>query len=288
MPSQTTYKNTNFSNQNCPKDTPVFNPDSSGKEKDSETGYYYFGARYYNSDLSLWLSVDPMADKYPSLSPYNYCAWNPVKLVDPDGAEMDDWEINKYGEVVNRIKNNDKDAFYRVDDNGDRVEGPGNSVEFNYGTIESHKKHSFSYKEQKGAYDVFQVRGDDNGEKLFKFFANTVADQEMEVSHAKCGMEGKRGLNFVSTAHFKPYNEIQEDGKLHHIAAEPSMSYLFLGRLQYGYTIREMNHSHPLKGVPSNSDRLFADQIRDLFSAKHLLPPSFSIYFTKENRYIPY
>ncbi len=56
-----------------------------GKEKDSETGYYYFGARYYNPDLSLWLSVDPMADKYPSLSPYNYCAWNPMKLVDPDG-----------------------------------------------------------------------------------------------------------------------------------------------------------------------------------------------------------
>ena len=59
----------------------------SGKEKDSETGYHYFGARYYNSDLSLWLSVDPMADKYPSLSPYNYCAWNPMKIVDPDGED---------------------------------------------------------------------------------------------------------------------------------------------------------------------------------------------------------
>ena len=60
----------------------------SGKEKDSETGYYYFGARYYNPDLSLWLSVDPMADKYPSLSPYNYCAWNPIKIVDPDGDSI--------------------------------------------------------------------------------------------------------------------------------------------------------------------------------------------------------
>ena len=58
-----------------------------GKEKDSETGYYYFGARYYNPDLSLWLSVDPMADKYPSLSPYNYCAWNPMKIVDPNGED---------------------------------------------------------------------------------------------------------------------------------------------------------------------------------------------------------
>ena len=35
--------------------------------------------------MTGWLSVDPLADKYPSLSPYAYCAWNPVKLVDPDG-----------------------------------------------------------------------------------------------------------------------------------------------------------------------------------------------------------
>ncbi|MBQ3946611.1 MAG: hypothetical protein II670_13560, partial [Alphaproteobacteria bacterium] len=49
----------------------------------------YFGARYMDHELmTLWLSVDPMADKYPSTSPYAYCAWNPVKLVDPDGREV--------------------------------------------------------------------------------------------------------------------------------------------------------------------------------------------------------
>ena len=57
-----------------------------GKEKDPETGYSYFGARYYDSDLSgLFLSVDPMADKYPSISPYHYCHWNPTNLIDPLG-----------------------------------------------------------------------------------------------------------------------------------------------------------------------------------------------------------
>lgn len=60
----------------------------SAKEKDSETGYSYFGSRYYNSDLSIWLSVDPMADKYPSLSPYTYCANNSVKIVDPNGEDL--------------------------------------------------------------------------------------------------------------------------------------------------------------------------------------------------------
>ena len=61
----------------------------SAKEKDTETGLSYFGSRYYSSDLSIWLSVDPMSDKYPSLSPYVYCANNPIKLVDPNGMQ---WE----------------------------------------------------------------------------------------------------------------------------------------------------------------------------------------------------
>ena len=61
-----------------------------GKERDKETGYSYFGARYMDHELmTMWLSVDPMSDKYPSISPYAYCAWNPVKLVDPDGREID-------------------------------------------------------------------------------------------------------------------------------------------------------------------------------------------------------
>ena len=60
-----------------------------GKERDSETGFSYFGARYYDSDvLTGWLSVDPLADKYPSLSPYAYCAWNPIRLIDPDGEQV--------------------------------------------------------------------------------------------------------------------------------------------------------------------------------------------------------
>ena len=62
-----------------------------GKEKDEETGYGYFGARYMDHELmTMWLSVDPMSDKYPSISPYAYCAWNPVKLVDPDGRQWKD------------------------------------------------------------------------------------------------------------------------------------------------------------------------------------------------------
>jgi len=82
----------------------------SAKEKDSETGLSYFGSRYYSSDLSIWLSVDPMSDKYASLSPYVYCADNPVKLTDPDGRWVPglDEENNI---VVTREEGDDLDSF---------------------------------------------------------------------------------------------------------------------------------------------------------------------------------
>ena len=83
----------------------------SAKEKDPETGYSYFGSRYYSSDLSIWLSVDPMSDKYPSLSPYTYCANNPIKLVDPDGEEIvDENGVKCYDEKKGWLDNAPEDT----------------------------------------------------------------------------------------------------------------------------------------------------------------------------------
>ena len=80
-----------------------------GKERDEETGYGYFGARYMGHELmTMWLSVDPMADKYPSISPYAYCAWNPVKLVDPDGKELADFFDRQGNYLGNDGKNDGK------------------------------------------------------------------------------------------------------------------------------------------------------------------------------------
>ena len=63
------------------------------EERDAETGFSYFGARYYDPDLSaLWLSVDPMTDKYPGISPYAYCGNNPVMYRDQDGNTAEWWQ----------------------------------------------------------------------------------------------------------------------------------------------------------------------------------------------------
>lgn len=58
------------------------------KERDLETGLDYFGARYYDSKIGRWLSVDPLVYKRPGLSPYQYAQNNPLNRVDPDGREV--------------------------------------------------------------------------------------------------------------------------------------------------------------------------------------------------------
>ncbi|WP_304213604.1 RHS repeat domain-containing protein [Phocaeicola plebeius] len=64
------------------------------KEFDEETGMYYYGARYYEPRLSLWMSTDPLEEEYPNIITYGFCHNNPVVLVDPDG--MGDY-YNKNG-----------------------------------------------------------------------------------------------------------------------------------------------------------------------------------------------
>ena len=58
------------------------------KELDEETGMYYYGARYYEPRLSLWMSTDPLEEKYPNISSYIYCANNPINAIDLHGDSI--------------------------------------------------------------------------------------------------------------------------------------------------------------------------------------------------------
>ncbi|MEP3389776.1 MAG: RHS repeat-associated core domain-containing protein, partial [Reichenbachiella sp.] len=58
-----------------------------GKERDDETGLYYYGARYYAAWLARFVSVDPLKDDYPQLSPYQYAGNRPISFKDIDGKQ---------------------------------------------------------------------------------------------------------------------------------------------------------------------------------------------------------
>ena len=60
-----------------------------GKELDTkgELNLYDYGARHYDPVLGRFMTVDLMAEKYYSWSPYAYCLNNPMKYIDPDGRD---------------------------------------------------------------------------------------------------------------------------------------------------------------------------------------------------------
>ena len=77
------------------------------KELDEDTGMYYYGARYYEPRLSLWMSVDPISNYDPrnnenyldgehnngvynsyNFFPYEYCYQNPLHYIDPNGKQV--------------------------------------------------------------------------------------------------------------------------------------------------------------------------------------------------------
>ena len=60
------------------------------KEFDEETGLYYYGARYYEPRISLWISTDPKQESYFAFSSYVYCGNNPLIYIDPNGKEWED------------------------------------------------------------------------------------------------------------------------------------------------------------------------------------------------------
>ena len=140
----------------------------SGKEEyDSAFGIAYddFGARLY--DRTAWTAIDPLAEKYYSVSPYSYCAGNPVRFVDLDGKDI--WTLNSRGKVIRHVKDKTQDTFYVV--NGSKSSA-SQSISFDYGTItDFHKARSFF--SNKSATSFF-VLDETKGADLFKFFADNL------------------------------------------------------------------------------------------------------------------
>jgi len=60
-----------------------------GKELDDATQMYYYGARYYDPRISIFVSVDPLAEEFVGWTPYHYVHQNPINLIDPTGMSAE-------------------------------------------------------------------------------------------------------------------------------------------------------------------------------------------------------
>ena len=246
----------------------------------------------YDAARGGWGTVDPMAEKYYTISPYVYVANNPVRFIDPNGLDI--WEINEAGKIINRTKDETQDTFFMVakDTEGKyqrtfTTDAEGNknynSISFEYGTVESQRTTALNSTD---TYDTYKVRGDANGTKMFEFMSEKTT---VEWSQAKTGIEGDKGLNFLTTSH---------DAR-----TERGMPNLYEGQLYAGYTIRELNHNHPGgtpypsgsfvhsrtgEGVGQWGDVGFARDITTNRQANRLNVPTFNIYLPASKLYIRY
>ena len=187
-----------------------------GKEKDPETGYGYFGARYMDHELmTMWLSVDPMADKYPSISPYAY--WNPVRLVDPDGRDV--WEVSKDGHVQ------------RTSDEGGKKKQIVKYANGNTTTFKGRRYHNIMS-------DLSATS--DNG------VSSTVGGEDMQSAYAKVFKSMADNTNVEWIMH-RYSDDNYALGTKHHTTESPNSNDLSKGRYHDNDVIA-LIHSHPMAG----------------------------------------
>ncbi len=157
-----------------------------GKELDKMHGLntYDYGARQYNPVTARWDRIDPLCEKYYSISPYAYCAGNPVKYVDPDGRDI--WQINGNGEIISRESDRTKERFEFYMINPDGSKDPlynyfsleeVKPVELEYGTVKWNEMGLTKTKDQFGNdveanCDILEIKGEENARLLFESLSN--------------------------------------------------------------------------------------------------------------------
>ena len=248
----------------------------SAKERDPETGLSYFGSRYYSSDLSIWLSVDPQSDKYASLSPYVYCADNPVKLVDPNGEDI--WEIDENGKLTWKGHNDKVDILYATKTR--------ESKDFPIGTIKemTNDRGGCNYDGQTITVE-FQYLDINDDELANCFFEFVGENTDVEWSLTQTGEHDNRIARDVQYT-----NKAGE--RLDISLSNGSGSVLLKRYFENNVSVRAAKHSHPLGKYivpdPSGYDRGVKYWFMKHFNDKANI--IYEVYGKKDGRwqYMPY
>ena len=231
---------------------------SSGADK-----YLDFGARLYLPRTAMWLSQDPMAEKYYSLTPYMYCAGSPANLVDPEGEDI--WTINSNGEIV--WKQSSKNHFlYLVDDAGNLTNTfiqvyDGNlllDLENAKGKVEINKEEKSLFMTQSNkADDIFRI---------FKFASDHTNKEWVVHRNGKIYTLGT-ALHSRSAAGYQDYGLSLPDASIH---SHPNEA------------------SNPIKEKESMGywrDQDFTTYSGDAFNARHFARPLYNyVYFSESHR----
>ena len=121
------------------------------KELDEETGLYYYGARYMDPKISMWLGVDQLAEKYPNVSVYCYTEDNPIRFIDPDGNKWYEYK-GKDDKKKEWHWIDSKETYLTID--GKKIKGYDFVVQFDGYYNEKLGYYSGSKTKEEGNYSV--------------------------------------------------------------------------------------------------------------------------------------
>jgi RHS repeat-associated protein len=227
-----------------------------------------YGARWLDNVRMQFTSVDPLAEKYYSISPYAYCAGNPVRFIDSTGMSMDDYQLKDDGRIdLIKKTDDDHDVLYATDKNGNADKNT--SITLNKDILSS--KVTEQIKTINGPETIDYYTSFDNNQSTA--FFNFVSDNSnAEWANSKFSVDGQVGyenVSFISTS--------GGDG------SSGSVSYLFdkyLSKFNY----KGFDHSHT-----NNTEQVSPGDINVATDISKKFPDAkFNIYIPLTGALIPY
>ena len=215
-----------------------------GKQFDEETDLYYYGARYLNPMASLWYGVDPLAEKYVSVSGYVYTADNPVKLIDVDGRDI--YELDLDGNI--NLKEKTKENMDRII----AFKNPDNYIDVNKGVLDSHEvhnisTHSITYGDGTAVLDLYNYKED-----FYNVYQFLVDNSDVEWAYMSLKDQSGSDLFYMGTSHSHTTNS--------------TPAFVYDRSLDRNYTILSFEHNHDLgNNVVSYGDVEIAKTIQEKF-----------------------
>ncbi len=166
-------------------------------QRDEETGLDYRGARYYDSDVARFLSLDPLAKDYVAWSPYNYVLGNPITFTDPTGRSASG-DVTKNEDGTYTLQNAKADGdlnIYVVDESGKRTGEVVGMMMTNYSFLNddlSPEKGAIIDPRDQSGNNFFQKEIVDADPSLAKYMANAYGGEPLDFK-ARGLAEGATG-----------------------------------------------------------------------------------------------